>query len=114
MVPYRPDIVLVNFCSNDWLPTEDPYGNTVEVYKDYFTRLLNGADYALDDEERGFLQTMLDAADLAELDTRLRPHRSRFRKWLIDIPIIEMDRLAKNGIRSDLRPDSRHLAVGTL
>jgi hypothetical protein len=31
----RPNIVLVNFCSNDWLPTEDPYGNLRQISLNY-------------------------------------------------------------------------------
>jgi hypothetical protein len=35
IVNMRPDIVFINFCSNDWLPTEDPYGNLRQIYVNY-------------------------------------------------------------------------------
>ena len=31
----HPNIVLINFCSNDWLPTEDPFGNLRNIYLNY-------------------------------------------------------------------------------
>jgi lysophospholipase L1-like esterase len=34
----QPDIVLINFCSNDWLPTEDPFGNLRTIYLNYLNR----------------------------------------------------------------------------
>ena len=37
----RPNIVLVNFCSNDWLPTEDPYGNLRQISLNYLKEELD-------------------------------------------------------------------------
>ncbi len=33
---FRPDVVLVNFCPNDWFPTENPFGNLAGIYAEYF------------------------------------------------------------------------------
>jgi lysophospholipase L1-like esterase len=41
LVAFEPDIVLVNFCSNDALPTEDPFWNVRSIYEAYVTRVLN-------------------------------------------------------------------------
>ena len=33
--PWRPDIVLLNYCRNDWMPSEDPFRNLLGIYRGY-------------------------------------------------------------------------------
>lgn len=59
ILPLAPDIVLVNFCDNDLLPTEDPFQNVREIYLQYLRRLLQGADGALPPDENSGVQQLI-------------------------------------------------------
>src|SRR5712692_798373 len=40
ILPLKPSIVLVNFCENDLLPTEDPFKNARQIHVQYLNHLL--------------------------------------------------------------------------
>ncbi len=42
ILPFAPDVVLVNFNSNDWYPTDDPFETAEAVYRAYFDSLRTG------------------------------------------------------------------------
>lgn len=101
VLPHRPDAVLVNFHTNDWLPSEDPFRNLGPILRGALRPL--GSDPALE----------LDATDRALLDDvvrtpwkTLRAHFDdsrdlpRLQRLLIDVPAVRMARLAASrGIR---------------
>jgi len=98
VVPYAPDLVLVNLCSNDYLPTEDPFGNVREVYAGY----LRSFD-ALEPAAAGALESVLASPHAwGSLNRVLRDSRMQrsIREVLIDRPIVEMADVARErGIR---------------
>lgn len=98
VVPYAPDLILVNFCVNDFLPTEDPFGNVREIYLGYLQ--------SLDDPDApgvAAVSSLLDSPHAwSALDRASRnPGTQRsMREVLIDRPIVEMARIAsERGIR---------------
>jgi lysophospholipase L1-like esterase len=98
VLPYAPDLVLVNFCPNDYLPTEDPFGNVREVYAGYLRSL-----DTLEPAAAGTLESVLGSPHAwGALDRVLRDPRMQrsIREILIDRPIIEMAGLSRErGIR---------------
>lgn len=54
VAPLDPDEVVINWCYNDFLPTEDPFGNIRKLHLDYFDTLLETESW--------------QAHELAELD----------------------------------------------
>jgi len=48
-----PDVVLVQLCSNDVLPSEDPFGDCRAVYLRYLDRLLADPAFTWSDSDRG-------------------------------------------------------------
>ncbi|MFT5287321.1 MAG: hypothetical protein ACI8TQ_003506 [Planctomycetota bacterium] len=105
VVPYSPDLVLINFSSNDLLPTEDPFESSRELYVNYLTRLSEGqSSTLLNEAEQSTLKELVDifktspkvweTAQSSELDPKT------MMKLLIEIPMTEMASIAKaNGIR---------------
>ena len=51
-LPLRPDIVLVNHCANDLLPSEDPFGNVREILFRYLDNLVPSTDRGITPEMR--------------------------------------------------------------
>jgi len=93
VVPYAPDLVLVNFCANDYLPTEDPFGNVRGIY----ARYLRSLD-APDSPAVGALSSVLESPHAwGALNRAIRDPRMQrsIREVLIDRPIIEMARIAR-------------------
>ncbi len=93
VVPYAPDLVLVNFCANDYLPTEDPFGNVREVYARYLRSLETP-----DSPGVAAMESILESPHVwGALDRELRNPRTQqsLRKLLIDRPIGEMARIAR-------------------
>lgn len=93
VVSYAPDLVLVNFCSNDYLPTEDPFGNVRGIYASYL-RSLDGSDAPVIGELSSVLESphAWGALKRATRDPRMQ---KPVREVLIDRPIIEMARIAR-------------------
>jgi hypothetical protein len=98
VVPYAPDLVLVNFCSNDYLPTEDPFGNVREIYAGYL-RLMGTPE----SPPVAALESVLESPHAwGALSRAIRDPRTQrsMRELLIDRPIIEMAGIARErGIR---------------
>jgi len=93
VVPYAPDLVFVNFCSNDYLPTEDPFENVRGIYASYLRSLDGPETPAI-----GALSSVLERPNVwAALNRATRDPRMQrsIREVLIDRPIIEMARLAR-------------------
>jgi lysophospholipase L1-like esterase len=98
VVPYAPDLVLVNFCVNDYLPTEDPFQNVREVYVRYLQSL-----EVPDPPGVEAMESILESPHAwGALDRALRSPRTQqsLRELLIDRPIAEMAQIAG---RRDIR-----------
>ncbi len=97
-VRYSPDVVLVSYCSNDFLPTEDPFTNLRQIYIGYLNGLLSGKEHALSAEEarsaRQLISILRSACRVWEIYEALEG-REKFRRVLLEIPILEMNKLAR-------------------
>jgi lysophospholipase L1-like esterase len=100
LLEFSPDVVVVNFCANDMLPTEDPFGSARRMVVDYLTGLLQEPNGSLSPEEHGFVEetiVALRSADLVEPvidDARPETHRVQV-KALIEIPFRRMVELSR-------------------
>lgn len=111
-LPYAPDIVLVNFCYNDWLPSEDPFETIEEVYEAYFRRLSQEDLGLLDPFEESVLPLLMEEPRETVhrsllpfvLDDGRGPEGRRFgdpemrealRRILIEIPMLQMKGLTQ-------------------
>jgi hypothetical protein len=93
ILPYAPDLVLVNFCPNDYLPTEDPFGNVREIYARYL-RSLDAPEAPVVEALSSVLRSPNSWAALKRV-TRDPRMQGSLRELLIDRPIIEMAHLAR-------------------
>ncbi len=103
VVPLKPDIVLVNFCNNDFLPTEDPFNLRNEVYEKYLSSLLVTGECSFESFEKEIIENILESgiswSDFRDGYKNLHVKNVFFRV-LLEIPILKMDYLAKkNGFR---------------
>lgn len=64
IIPLRPDIVLVNCCENDLLPTEDPFDNIRGIYVQYLNQVLESRDLALAVEEKSDIKSLFASSSL--------------------------------------------------
>ena len=105
VVSYEPDIMIVNFCPNDWLPTEDPFELFPQIHTEYLNRLLRGGDYEFSAVEIGIIQDMLSIVRTSThvwrsfLEYAANPNHGAvryhtMRRVLLEIPIHKMKQLA--------------------
>jgi lysophospholipase L1-like esterase len=66
ILPLNPDIVLVNFCENDLLPTEDPFRNIRGIYIQYLKNLLESRDETLTPEEKSEIKQLIRVFESAD------------------------------------------------
>ncbi len=105
VVAYEPDLVIVNFCGNDLLPTEDPFNSVREVYIRYLLRLREGkSPIDLTDEDRAALDYLVgmlrNAPNVWSTLRKSERHERSTIKLLIEIPMLEMKELAnRHGFR---------------
>lgn len=66
VLPLRPDIVLVNYCENDLLPSEDPFKNARQIHVQYLNQLLESHDLALTPEEKSDIKQLIRLFNSAE------------------------------------------------
>jgi len=59
VLPLEPDIVLINLCENDVLPTQDPFDNLRGILTRHFTGLLEDRDNGLTAEERKQVEELI-------------------------------------------------------
>lgn len=99
----KPDIVLINYCFNDMLPTEDPFGNVRQVYSDYLSGLLLDKKGTLTSEMRR------NYGDLIRILNSTQPVWTSIEAWkgeslerakilrqvLVETPIARMAELSK-------------------
>ncbi|MBF0594280.1 MAG: SGNH/GDSL hydrolase family protein [Candidatus Omnitrophica bacterium] len=107
IVQLNPDIVLINFCPNDLLPSEDPFRNSSRIIVRYLEGLLGNSQHQFSEIERSKIN---DAIALLRGMTDLRVFLKSVRqdqaleqilqRVLIKIPILEMKHIAdKNKIK---------------
>jgi len=103
VVKHHPDLVVVNFCHNDWLPTENPFENIRKVVLDYMNTIHRMQKYNLTDLERESLKEFIVKMQNEEggWKTFLREANKDdvikvvVRKVLLEIPMFEMGSLAR-------------------
>jgi len=103
----KPDIVLVNFCWNDWLPTKDPFLNVRGIHSKYLRDLIQSELYYFSAQEMKTIENLIGIMENAphvwtEFERfKSNPlHYDTLQKVLFEIPIQEMSDLARrNGIR---------------
>jgi lysophospholipase L1-like esterase len=59
VLPLNPDIVLINYCENDILPTEDPFKNARAIHIQYLNELLERPDLVFTPEEKAGIQKLI-------------------------------------------------------
>lgn len=99
----RPDIVFINFCSNDWLPTEDPYGNLRQIYVNYLNEELEEHSSYYSVAEQKTLKLIIRNFSRAEkvwsVFRNLRENKDIepvLRKVLLERPIQQMANVMRN------------------
>lgn len=89
---------MVNFCNNDWLPSEDPFRLTQEIYKRYISALLENSEYSFEPFEREILERFSKSGikwnDVHNNKQNPQARNTLFRV-LLEIPILKMADLAK-------------------
>ncbi len=99
LLAFEPDVVLINFCENDLMPSEDPFNAIGEVYSKYLLEVVEGSDIDLTAREQElayeFIQTFKPTgrppgATAATLDERLRI----VTKLCLEAPVRQIIRLA--------------------
>lgn len=107
LLPFEPDVLLLGFCVNDLLPTENPAGNARLIYEPYLNGLLEDPGGTLNERERQVVRWLLELLPAAEnvwraVDWDGAPpfvQRTLFRV-LIELPTEKILRLCReNGIR---------------
>lgn len=95
VLPLEPDVVLVNYCINDFLPNEDPFSNVRDIYQHYLRSLLEESDALANDDERAGVEEIVAALEsqeriwsLMESDSPAR--QELLRKVLVEIPLQRM------------------------
>jgi len=108
ILPLKPEVVIVNYCSNDFLPTENPFNNARRIYSRYLNYLLNSQDVVLTTEKKemvGDLVRIFDSAkhvwdEIEKWDKKAPNRRHLMLEVLVEIPIIWMAELCR---QSDIR-----------
>lgn len=107
LLRFEPDVLLLNFCVNDLLPTENPAGNARLIYVPYLNGLLEHPGQTLNQRERQVVRWLLELLPAAEnvwraVDWDGAPpfvQQTLFRV-LIELPTEKILRLCReNGIR---------------
>lgn len=93
---YAPDVVLVNYCDNDWLPSEDPFATAPRVYQPWLESLATERRSELGEGEAAILPSL--RADLhRSFRTLIRDPTTRpaLRRILLELPMLDMARFAR-------------------
>lgn len=106
VLPLHPEVVLVNLCSNDLLPSEDPFGNVRELYLRDLAALDD--EVALTREQQAIRRRLEDLLrdprsvwrGLAKLERQMPGVRDQTVKWWIERPFARMAAQARRaGVR---------------
>ena len=100
----RPDVVLVNYCGNDALPTEDPFGNARQIHIEYLSRLLERHDPEFTPEEASRVRQLIDAfgsgrhvwQTLGRLQQSSPKWVELIRKVFVEMPMARMAELSRS------------------
>lgn len=92
---YSPDLVIVNFCENDLLPTEDPFGSVRRVYLDHIADYLAEAGETLSSVEQSaideLVQVFESSASVHEAMARVSPASGQMAiRLFLELPIARM------------------------
>jgi len=92
VLPLAPDFVLVNLCRNDFLPTEDPFGNARDVYLAYLRRISEDESWGWSEQERRRLGELAERIRSVPELWQVMAANSRVdvafcRKVLLEIPL---------------------------
>jgi len=99
IVGLDPDVVLVNYCNNDLVPTEDPFDNVRAIHADYLEELLSRKSFQ-NAEMRASAQQMIallrsNRRLWRRIDALAPATRARMMELLIERPILEMVSLVR-------------------
>ena len=93
ILPMKPEIVLINYCTNDLLPTEDPFRNVRDLY---VTHLLGIAAEA--EENRGGIEELIrlfDSRNVWEaVEQAPAPVRSVALELLVERPMVDITEMS--------------------
>lgn len=102
VLPLEPDVVLLNFCNNDLLPTEDPFGNVRAIHAEYLRELLARVGEGLDAAERRSAQQTIALLNSnspvwpqIEAFEMPRSTRDAMVRLLVERPIVRMVSLVR-------------------
>jgi hypothetical protein len=104
VLPLRPAVVLVNYCVNDILPTEDPFDNERRIYVDYLRQLVKarGAEFTVEELSRLHeLADIIANADnvwdtVSELEQQSQQWLDLLRRVFVELPAVRMARLSRD------------------
>lgn len=87
-----PDLVLVNLCSNDYLPTEDPFTNARSLYIEYLNGITNNSRQTWSEQEKEKIADLCnrfrETSDLRLAIAPESPEQADFYRFiLIDTPL---------------------------
>lgn len=108
VLPLRPDVVLVNYCENDLLPTEDPFLNVREMSVQYLGNILENHANALSPDEKLGLEQVIRIFNSSErvwhavneLKIKAPDLYSLIWKLFVSVPIGRMAELSRQfGVR---------------
>lgn len=119
VLPLAPEIAVLNFCHNDLLPTEDPFDNARRIYVAYLRGLQEQARADVADDIGRLIRILRKAPVVwKRLETAPGPLRDLARELLIERPLLELSRQAReNGVRlivvfiPSRRPDALELRL---
>ncbi len=100
IVSLEPDVVLLNFCHNDLMASEDPFDNVREIHATYLEEVLAHRGDALETDARSGVQQMISrlrsTAPVWPQINAMRPtERDAMMRLLVDRPIIQMVSLVR-------------------
>lgn len=106
VLPLAPDLVLVNYCGNDVLPTEDPFGTARGLYLHHLETL--AAEVRSPEAAREAWQQVAGVLRsprrvwpaLRRLERKKPGLRSRVAEWFVELPVARMaERSRDAGVR---------------
>jgi len=99
LLPLKPDLVVINYCENDFVPTEDPFNNVARIHARYFESLLLDPSGEFDALQKEHLWVLIGIFSSPRPRTNLETADAAVRATAVDVlqarPMRRMARAAK-------------------